>query len=313
MADATAVFSTSYTFIDHRLHSFLNESLARIIDQVETPLRVAIVLYIILYGIAVLRGAIAEPILDFAVRAVKICVTFALATSIAYTENVTSPLFHDLPNALARSISGSNVTDVGGSFDQFFAYGAALSGKISNAATPVDILSYIVACVVFVVTALAASLGFGVVIVAKVALALLVALGPIFIACSLFEASRRFFFGWLSQGVNYVVLFALIITIFQLVLALMAAQWPTIDGEENLKVAGMVFSALCLLGAIFFLQVPSIAAGIAGGASTGVADFFGAMALAKRTVKFDPSQRATPTPATPAPSSGSIRPARAPA
>jgi len=42
---------------------------------------------------------------------------------------------------------------------------------------------------------------------------------------------------------------------------------------------GLLFIALCLLGAIFFLQTPAIAAGIAGGASAGLADFANAASL----------------------------------
>jgi type IV secretion system protein VirB6 len=42
--------------------------------------------------------------------------------------------------------------------------------------------------------------------------------------------------------------------------------------------AGLLFLALCLLAAIFFLQTPAIAAGIAGGASVGLADFGAAAA-----------------------------------
>jgi type IV secretion system protein VirB6 len=285
MADSTAIFSTAYTFIDSKLTLFLHDHLANVISLVVAPLRVALVLYIVLYGIAVVRGAIAEPMMDFVVRSIKLCIIFALATTVAYTNNITDPLFSGLPNTLAKAISGSDVTNVGSSFDQFFAYGAVLADKVAKAATPFDVLSYIISCVTFVVTALAAALGFGVVVVAKLALALLVALGPIFIACSLFESSRRYFYGWLSQAVNYVVLFALMLTVFELVLALMKTEWPNIDAEPNLKVAGMVFSALCLLGAIFFLQVPGIAAGIAGGASTGVADFFAAAALARRSAR----------------------------
>ena len=309
MADSTAIFSTAYAFIDGKLDVFLGDRLSNVIAQVAGPLRLALVLYIVLYGIAVVRGAIAEPMMDFAVRSIKLCIILALATTAAYSSNVTDPLFHGLPNTLAKAISGSDVSNVGGSFDQFFAYGAVLADKIAKSATPIDVLSYIIACVVFVVTAAAAALGFGVVVVAKVALALIIALGPIFIACSLFEASRRFFFGWLSQAVNYVVLFALMITIFQLVLALMKSEWPNIDGEANLKVAGMVFSALCLLGAIFFLQVPGIAAGIAGGASTGVADFFAALAIARRGARFGGrSSSATGGSPRPTASGGSIRP-----
>ena len=65
-----------------------------------------------------------------------------------------------------------------------------------------NIGDYVVAGVIFVVTVLATALGFGVAMIAKVALALLVALGHIFIACALFDATRRYFFGWLSQAVN---------------------------------------------------------------------------------------------------------------
>ena len=104
------------------------------------------------------------------------------------------------------------------------------------------------------------------------------ALGPIFVACALFDATRRFFFGWLSQAVNYLVLFALIITVFQLILSLVAQQWGNIDSSDPMA-GGLLFVALCLLGAIFFLQTPAIAAGIAGGASAGLADFANAASL----------------------------------
>ena len=77
---------------------------------------------------------------------------------------------------------------------------------------------------------------------------------------------------------NYLVLFALIIVIFQLVLSLVRDQWGAIQGADPM-IGGLIFIALCLLGAIFFLQTPAIAAGIAGGASAGLADFANAAAL----------------------------------
>ena len=152
--------------------------------------------------------------------------------------------------------------------------------------------AYVVSGVVFIVTALATALGFGVIMLAKVALALLVTVGPIFIACALFNATRRFFFGWLAQAVNYLTLFALMITVFELVLALVQQQWPSIDSQSNAEVAGMLFSALCILGAIFFLQTPAIAAGIAGGASAGLSDFgaAGAALLRNRSEPAGQSQ-----------------------
>jgi type IV secretion system protein VirB6 len=78
--------------------------------------------------------------------------------------------------------------------------------------------------------------------------------------------------------VNYLILYALILTIFQLVLTLVGDQWTRIDGQDPV-VGSLIFIALCLLGAVFFLQTPAIAAGIAGGASIGLADFGNAMGL----------------------------------
>ncbi|MBU1376166.1 MAG: type IV secretion system protein [Alphaproteobacteria bacterium] len=272
------IFAPAYVFIDGKLDQFLSAGASRVIGEVAGPLRVALVLYVLLYGFAILRGAISEPVMDFAVRSVKLALIYFLATSAAYGDWVTQPLFHTLPDTLARAIAGAGSGDAGQAFDQFFSRAAYLGQKAAREANALNWVPLVVSGAVFVIGALAAALGFGIVTLAKVALALLVALGPIFVACSLFEATRRYFFGWLSQAVNYLVLFALIIAVFQLILALVGDRWSAIDGEDPV-VGGLIFIALCLLGAIFFLQTPAIAAGIAGGASAGLADFGNAAAM----------------------------------
>ena len=272
------IFQPAYGFVDDKLGVFLGERVSTVIAAVAPPLRAALVLYVLLYGFAILRGAIAEPVMDFAVRSLKLALVVMLATTPAYASWITEPLFHVLPNSLAQAISGSATPDVGAAFDNFFNRAAFLASRISKEANLINLGPWVLAVVVYVVGALAAAVGFGVVLLAKVALALLVALGPIFIACALFEATRRYFFGWLSQAVNYLVLFALIITVFQLILSLVAQQWGEISSADPVA-AGFTFIALCILGAVFFLQTPAIAAGIAGGASAGLADFANAASL----------------------------------
>lgn len=309
MAEPFQIFQPAYQFVDGKLDVFLNERASSVIAEVSGPLRAALVLYVLLYGFAILRGSISEPVMDFAVRSLKLAFVYMLATTVAYSTYVTDPLFHVLPDTLARAVSGAGVPDVGAAFDQFFSRAAYLAEKITKEANPIDFGPWILGAVVYIVGALSAALGFGVVMIAKVALALLVALGPIFIACALFDASRRFFFGWLSQAVNYLVLFALILTIFQLILSLVDQQWGQIDGQDPMA-GGLLFIALCLLGAIFFLQTPAIAAGIAGGASAGLADFANAASLSGVPRPGAPqgpqeAQRSAPK------GGGSIRPAGA--
>jgi len=276
MDGSLSVFAPAYAYIDSLLGRFVDDSAGRAAAAAAGPLRAALVLYVILYGFAILRGAIAEPFIDFAVRSVKLAFIVLLVTGAGYSEWVSRPLFEAMPAAIAQAVAGETASDAGEAFDQFLGRTGYLADKVAKKANALDWLPWLVSGAVLVIGALAAALGFGIVTLAKVALALLVALGPIFIACALFEATRRWFFGWLSQAVNYLVLFALIIAIFELVLALVGERWATIDGQDPV-VGGLIFIALCLLGAIFFLQTPAIAAGIAGGASIGLADFGSAL------------------------------------
>src|SRR5690606_38777943 len=102
-----SIFQPAYGFIDGRLNAFLNERASSVIAEVSAPLRAALVLYVLLYGFVILRGSISEPIMDFAVRSLKLALIYMLATTVAYSSYVTDPLFRVLPDTLARAISGS--------------------------------------------------------------------------------------------------------------------------------------------------------------------------------------------------------------
>ncbi|MBI1198617.1 MAG: type IV secretion system protein VirB6 [Phenylobacterium sp.] len=305
------VFSAAYLFIDGRLDGFLDAGADRMLAEVAGPLRIALVLYVLLYGFAILRGAIAEPMMDFALRATKLALITLLATTTGYGEWVAQPLFHVLPETLARGISGASSGDAGAAFDQFFARAAYLGQKTAMETSPMNWLPLLIGACVFVIGALAAALGFGITVLSQAALALLIALGPAFIGCALFEATRRYFFGWLGQAVNYLVLYALMLAIFQLVLALVGDQWARIDGQDPV-VGSLIFIALSLLGAIFFLQAPAIAAGVAGGASIGLADFGHAARVGLRIQRSEPQSGAQGGRTRAPPPGGMIAPTRTP-
>ena len=241
--------------------------------------------------------------MDFAIRSMKLIFIYALATTPAYGAYVTTPLFQVLPNDLAQAVGGPSAASVGEAFDELANKAGQLATRAADKGKILDPAPWVVAAVVLVVGTLTSALGFGVVMVAKIGLALLVAIGPIFIACALFDASRRFFFGWLSQGVNYLTLFALVLTLVQLVLDLVRSQWSSIDALDPVG-GGLIFTALCILAGFFFLQMPVLAAGVAGGASAGLADFGRAAGLlGQGTPRANPLRSAPP----PGASEGRVR------
>lgn len=275
MAGDFQIFGPAYQALDEKLQAVLNDRLGAVLAETAPAVRAALVLYVLLYGVAILRGAIREPVMDFAVRSIKLAIITALATTPAYGHWVTEPLFHTLPQALSQALGGTELGDPGQAFDRFLAHAGYLAEKIGREGDLTNPLPLAVAAAVYVTGALAAAIGFGVVMIAKVSLALVVTLGPIFIGCALFDASRRFFFGWLSQAVNYLVLIALILAVVQMVLDLVDQQWGQIDRLDPM-VGGLLFIALTLLGGFFFVQTPAIASGLAGGASSGASGVAGA-------------------------------------
>lgn len=277
-----AIFTPTSTYVDGKLDDFLNARLTSVIDVVQEPLLIGLTLYIVLYGFAILRGSIQEPLMDFGLRSLKLVAIYLLATTAAYSDFVTQPLFHGLPNTIAEAVSGKGVTGIGEAFDTFLANGMTLSLELFDEAGPLNWPPAIIGFVVLAATVVASVVGFGITVLAKVSLALIIALGPIFVACCLFDASRKFFFGWLSQAINYVLTFALIITVTTLVLDLVQSQFGGFASAEQSIPAGVFFSVLCVLASIFFLQVPAIAAGIAGGAASGINDFANARRSAQQ-------------------------------
>jgi type IV secretion system protein VirB6 len=101
----------------------------------------------------------------------------------------------------------------------------------------------------------------------SIALSVLLALGPLFIAFLLFDGTRRFFEAWLGQLANYALITILTVMVSALLLQLVAtyAQQTaargtsiTIDDALNMLLA-------TVLVFLFLRQVMPIAAGLAGG------------------------------------------------
>jgi type IV secretion system protein VirB6 len=101
----------------------------------------------------------------------------------------------------------------------------------------------------------------------KVALALILALGPVFIVLLLFDATKRFFEAWIAQLANY----ALVTILATLAAALLLSVLRSYT-KNAASLGGAITIAegarVCIASALVFLvmrQVMSIAAGLASG------------------------------------------------
>jgi type IV secretion system protein VirB6 len=105
-------------------------------------------------------------------------------------------------------------------------------------------------------------------VLAKLSLAALLALGPIFILLSLFESTRKFLDAWLGQACNFVLLIVLTAAVVKLILSILQSYVAQAETAAMLspslpQAIGMI--ALTLIGSLVLRQVPSVASALGGG------------------------------------------------
>ncbi|KAK0351324.1 hypothetical protein LTR94_025391, partial [Friedmanniomyces endolithicus] len=274
------------------MFTYLNDALAGVIAAyagvvgwISGPLRVGVTIYIILLGLAILRGAVEYPFREFVYRGMKLAaLVFAVTT--LYGASVSLFTMDGLPRDVATAVGGPSVNGLGDFFDQMVrgasntvvkiteiqdartaAAGKNLVGLPNNI---VEIFFTGIYCLILMVLAiLSAALGFTICAFALFSLALLAVVGPIFVAALLFESTRSFFFSWLGSVINYVMLvaFALLLTIF---IRNTGEDFMSqaFTGDTNIPVIAIRAIAFYVLGFFFFLQIPGLAAGLGGGGAS---------------------------------------------
>ena len=128
---AINVFDSFLKEFEQPITTFVSTSVSNLASYIDGPLRVAVMLYVILYGFAVMRGAISEPIMEFAWRAMRIVIVVLLATnSSTFQQYVTSLFFDSLPKEIGNALAGSGLnTNSGVPFDQLLSKGIDVANQ----------------------------------------------------------------------------------------------------------------------------------------------------------------------------------------
>jgi type IV secretion system protein VirB6 len=126
---------------------------------------------------------------------------------------------------------------------------------------------YVAGFAVYVIVGLTAVYTMFLLALSKIALSVLIALGPVFLALLLFESTKRFVESWIAQLSNYAFLTILTVMVasFMLQVVSVSAQ-AAVDAGGGIEIAHAV--NVCVAAALTFLimkQVPAMAQGLASG------------------------------------------------
>lgn len=278
---------TIYTQMFNQLDAALAGIIAAyagVLSWISGPLRVGVTIYIILLGFAILRGAVEYPFREFVYRGFKLAALVWAVTTL-YGASVGLLAMNGLPREVAQAVGAQDVNGLGDFFDGILKSALRAIASIKEivlrhtqeegynfAGIPNNwdeiIASEVINIVILLAALLASAIGFAITAFALFALALLAAIGPLFVAALLFDSTRSFFFQWLGSVVNYVILiaFALLVTVF---IANSADTFiNAITQDDSLMLASLKALGFYCLGFFFFLQIPGMAAGLGGGGAS---------------------------------------------
>ena len=262
-----------FEFIDGQfkrpLERFVSDGTSNIAEWVTGPLTAAVTLYIVLYGYLVLRGSVSEPVLEFVFRAIKLAIIVMLVKNAGeYQTYVTNVFFDILPREVSQALN-SGTTPSASTFDSLLDKGQASATDIwSRASWPVDIVTGVGGMMVIAVSFLVAGIGYVVSLYARLALAIVLAIGPIFIALAMFQSTRRFTEAWIGQLANFVILQVLVVAVGSLLISCIDSTFTAIDGYSDVLMRPIALCAIGIAALYVFYQLPGIASALAAGGAS---------------------------------------------
>ena len=260
-------FAEVSAWLDTLLADYVAATAATVATALEPALTALATVYVIGWGYLQLTGQIEEPLRDGIARIARLGVVFGVGLHLWLYNSVIVDSFFTAPGALAGAVIGA--PDAVTTVDEIiFSGGDAASALMQKGGVLVGNFAYFIAgFFVYGAVGIAAVYTVFLLSLAKVALSVLLALGPLFIALVLFRSSRRFFDAWIAQLVNYAlvaILATLVVALLMHLLTAAASAAAALGAEITIADAVKV----CFAAALIFLvlrQVMPMAAGLANG------------------------------------------------
>ena len=267
-------FAEFSAWLNTLLGTYVTEQTARVAAAIEPAFLILASLYVLAWGILQATGQIDEPLLEGIQRIARIALILGIGLHLwIYQELIVDTMFN-APNQLAALMIGApdSVTIV----DQIIFQGGDAAAALIQKGGILDgnFSYYLAGFIVYALVGLASIYTIFLLSLAKVALSILLALGPLFIATLLFDVSRRFFQAWVAQLANFAliaILVSLVVGLFMHLLtavtAQAAGQGTAIDIAAGVKVcfaAGLIF--------LILRQVMPMASGLASGVALSTAN-----------------------------------------
>jgi type IV secretion system protein VirB6 len=283
-------FATFWTWLNTQLRTYIADNTAAVSAALEPAIVTLGIVYIMVWGYLQLTGRIEEPFTQGLKRIMTLAVVFGVSLRLWLYNSIIVDTFYEAPTQFAALLVKSQ--DPVRTVDSIWDQGGTVADLLLHHGTMIGDFGYhVVGVMVWVLIGLLCVYTMFLIALSHVALAILLALGPLFIAMRLFDNTRRLFDAWLAQLTNYALITILTVMSGALLLRIVdsyasqtaarGADFKTVDALNMMLVSVLVF--------LFMRQVMPIASALASG---GTLSTFGGVS---RAVNWGVRAAAAPT------------------
>jgi type IV secretion system protein VirB6 len=262
-------FATFWSWLNGQLATYVGDNTARVAAALEPAVVTLGTLYVMTWGYLQLTGRIEEPFSLGLKRLITLAVVLGVALRLWLYNTIIVDTFYQAPAQLAAVIVGSD--DPIKTIDSIWAQGGSVADSLFNNGSiySLDPGFFLAGLVVWVLVGLLCVYTMFLIALSHVALAILLALGPLFFAMLLFESTRRLFDAWLAQLANYALITVLTVMSCALLLQIVKsfATQTAARGSAIATVDALNMVLVSVLVFLFMRQVMPIASSIANGAA----------------------------------------------
>jgi type IV secretion system protein VirB6 len=260
-------FATFWSWLNSQLGTYIGNNTARLATVLEPAIVSLATIYVMAWGYLLLTGRLEEPVLAGVKRLVVLAVVLGASLRLWLYNSLIVDTFYNAPAQLAAAIVGAS--DPVATIDAIWQSGGSVAQALWDKGGVMlgDIGFRLAGAVVWLLIGVLCVYAMFLIALSNIALAVLLALGPIFIALLLFEPTKRFFAAWIAQLANYAL-----ITILTVMLAALLLQIVNSYAAQTAARGSAIFTVdalnMVLIAALVFLvlrQIMPIAAGLAGG------------------------------------------------
>jgi type IV secretion system protein VirB6 len=285
-------FAAFDVWLRTQLATFVTDRTASLAALIEPFVVTCGVIYVMVWGYLHVTGRIEQPVLEGVKRIVVLAVIFGFALQLWSYHAFFIDTFMESPQAIAAAFATGGAASTIGAADTVLMEGATVAENFFKQAGIFNgnFGYYLVGGIVYVVIVLTAGYAAFLEALARIALSVILALGPLFLIGLLFDSTKRFFEAWVAQLANYALITILTGAVAGLLMQIVSAEAREMATlGTSIQIAQVVSLVVaCVLILLVMRQIMPIAAGLSSGvalASMGVVSLALAWSLG-RTARF---------------------------